>query len=350
MYWRFERSFQAAVSRVKLGWQMDRLGIDRPRRRSSRREVTRYSWSGAAAAGCVGLFGLVQAAYAETPAVDDPGISAISPVNPTTDRGGQPSSLSNSTGLTTTGAAANALGLVPGNFSVSAGASAWSGDFGSTSTTTISVQSLSGSFRKDDLRLSVTLPYSRIDTRGNIFLGLGATPLIVRPDTTSAKRVNDGLGDLTFNGSYVLHLLPNAGLDLELLGAVKAPTASASSRLSTGKADYSFGAEVLQSYGRIAPFASLVYREFGSSQQYRLRDGAATSIGLSYVLAKRWIADVSYDYARSASRFVGDAHELVSSTSYNFDHPAIRVSAYVSAGLSSGAPAVSGGVSLRKTL
>ena len=298
------------------------------------------------------LFGSVLPVRAEIFATDDARLSAVSQSKTEMESGYASSSSSAAPAaptVVTDPLTSNSDWLKLSNFSASLGASAWSGDFGSHSGTTISVQSFTGSYKKDDLRLSVTLPYTRIDTRGNIFIGLGATPLVIRSATTTARRVNDGLGDVTINGSYVLHVVPDAGLDLELLGALKAPTASSGSRLSTGKTDFSFGAEVLKSYGRFAPFASLVYRDFGSSAQYRLRDGAATSVGLSYVVARRWIADISYDYARSASRFISDSHELVSSTSYRFERTNVRLSAYVSTGLSSGAPAVSGGFSLRKT-
>ena len=239
--------------------------------------------------------------------------------------------------------------LSPDNFSLSVGASAWSGDFGSPSTTTISAALLSGAYSLGDLHLSATLPYTRITTAGAIFLGLGAAPLIVQPQTGLRKRVNEGVGDLTFNASYVLHPLPSTGLEVELLGGLKAPTAAASSHVSTGEADVSFGAELSRPFGRLVPFASLVYRDFGSPPQSRLRDGPASSVGLSYVIADRWVANASYDYARSASRFVADSHELVSSLSYKFARSRVRVSAYASAGLSSGAPAVSGGLSLGRS-
>ena len=233
-------------------------------------------------------------------------------------------------------------------FSVSIGASAWSGDFGGPSTTTISATLLSATYRLNDLHLSATLPYTRISTAGDIFLGLGATPLIVRAQAAAPSRVNSGIGDLTFSGSYVLHPLSHDELEVELLGALKAPTASTSSHLSTGQADVSFGAELSRPFGRVIPFGSLVYRSFGDSAQYRLRDGPAASVGASYVVTNRLVLNASYDYARSASRFVSDAHELVSGLSYGFAHTGVRISAYASAGLSSGAPAVSGGLSLSK--
>ena len=236
--------------------------------------------------------------------------------------------------------------LDPARISLTAGASAWSGNFGTTSSTTISAALLSASYAAGDLRLSATLPYTRISTNGDMFLGLGATPLIVRPQTAGPRRVNEGLGDLTFTSSYDLHVPQFAHLDLELLGGLKLPTASSSSHVSTGEVDVSFGGEVSRSFGRLVPFASVVYRDFGDSPLIKLHNGAATSVGLSYVVADRWVVNGSYDYARSASDFVADSHELVTSLSYKFLRTGLRLTAYASAGLSSGAPAVSGGLSL----
>ena len=235
------------------------------------------------------------------------------------------------------------------DFAVSLGGSAWSGDFGSRSTTDIAAGLLSGQYNRGDWRLSATLPYTRIATSGDVFLGIGATPLIVRPQVQVLRRVNEGIGDLTLGASYLTHALPKVGVDIELLGGLKLPTASASSHVSTGQVDFSLGTEISKPIGSLVPFVSVVYRDFGSSASLPLRDGIATSVGTSYVFSSRLVANLSYDYARSASRFVGDAYEIVSSVSYKFPRSGIRLSSYASAGLSSGAPGVSGGLSLTRS-
>ena len=231
---------------------------------------------------------------------------------------------------------------------LSLGGSAWSGDFGSHSTTDISAGLLSAQYNRGDWHVAATLPYTRITTAGDVFLGIGATPLIVRPETTSVRRVNEGVGDLTLNASYLTPGLPALGLDIELLGGVKIPTASSASRVSTGKSDFSLGSELSRPIGRIVPFVSVIYRDFGSSSRLPLRDGIASSVGASYVVSDQIVVNASYDYARSASHFVSDAHEIVASASYRFPHYNIRLSSYASAGLSQGAPAISGGLSLEK--
>ena len=248
--------------------------------------------------------------------------------------------------------ALSTLAQAPSNndFSLSLGGAAWSGDFGSSSTTDIAAGLLSARYKAGDWRLSATLPYTRITTAGDIFLGIDATPLIVRPQTTALRRVNEGLGDLTLGVAYAVPTAPRLGVDLQLLGGLKIPTASAGSRVSTGQVDFSLGGEVSKTFGRVVPFASVVYRDFGNSPSLHLRDGVATSVGASYVFPNLVVANLTYDYARSASRFVRDADEIVPSLSYKFRRSAVRLSSYCSFGVSSGAPAISGGLSLSKSL
>ena len=233
-------------------------------------------------------------------------------------------------------------------FSLSLGGSAWSGDFGSKSTTDISAGLLSAQYDYGEWRLSATLPYTRITTAGDIFLGIGATPLVVRSDVASRRRVNEGIGDLTLGVSYLTHTAPQIGVDIELLGGLKVPTASTSSHVSTGQVDFSVGTELSKPIGKLVPFVSVIYRDFGSSPFLALRDGIATSVGASYVFSPQLVANVSYDYARGASHFIQDSHEIVSSVSYKFFRSGLRLSSYASAGLSSGAPGISGGISLTK--
>lgn len=239
--------------------------------------------------------------------------------------------------------------LQSGPLSLSIGGSGWTGDYGASSTTDISAILLGVRYQHDDWRLSATLPYTRITTAGNVFLGIGATPLVVRPQTGQKRRVNEGVGDLTLGVSYLQHISPRLGVDVEWLGALKAPTASSSSHVSTGNFDFSLGAEISRPLGRWIPFASAVYRDFGNFQTIRLKNGPATSIGASYVISPSLVANFSYDFAKSASRFVEDSHEIVASASYKFSRTSLRLSSYASAGLSSGAAKISGGLSLGRS-
>ena len=232
---------------------------------------------------------------------------------------------------------------------LSAGASAWTGDYDARSHTDIATALLGARYSLGDLRLTASIPWMRINSAGVVFTGIDGTPLIVAPSastTPAHKVVHDGLGDLTLGASYLVPYANPLGLDIELTGRVKLPTASRESRLSTGKTDYSVGAQASKTIGRFGPFVSITYRSFGDTAQWKLKDGVDTSFGTTYLITNRLIAVVSYDYAQRASAFIRDDHEVVTSASYSVPNTRFRISAYTAYGLSAGAAAFSGGLSL----
>ncbi len=247
-----------------------------------------------------------------------------------------------------TGPSSNA-GDALNKFSLSTGASAWTGDYGAKSHTDIAAVLLGARYNLGDLRLTASVPWMRIDTAGAFFTGIDGTPLVVAPSTSTTpvhKVVHDGVGDLTLGASYLVPYANPLGIDLELTGRVKLPTASRESGLSTGKTDYSLGGEVSKTIAKFGPFASITYRSFGDTAQWKLKDGVATSLGTTYLISNNLIAVVSYDYAQRTSAFIRDDHEVVTSASYSIPNTRLRLSAYTSYGLSTGAAAFSGGLSL----
>ena len=234
--------------------------------------------------------------------------------------------------------------------SLSAGASGWSGNYGASTSTEIRAALLNARLAVGDLRLTASLPWMRIKSNGTVFTGIGATPLIVAPTIPMSQRKRDGWGDLTLGAAYSLPIDRSSGLDFEINGRVKVPTASDASGVSTGKTDFSFGAEVSQRMGAFVPFAAVSYRKFGDAGTWDLHDGFATSVGASYMFPNRITLVASYDYAQAASRFVADAHELTGAVSLPLPGDRLRVTGFGSAGLSRGAADFSGGVSLSVTL
>lgn len=224
------------------------------------------------------------------------------------------------------------------------GGSAWSGDYGGPHATNIDAALLSTRVELRGLRLSATLPWMRISSTGAAFTGIDATPIIVIPASAPGIRVHEGLGDLTLGASYLFPTQSRFGVDIELSGRVKAPTGDHS--VSTGKADYSASTEFSRVIGPVVPFVSVTYRDFGSPAGYTLRDGWAASAGVSYVLPHGVVLQGSYDYAQSASCLLNDSQEIVGSASIRIPHSHARFTTYASAGLSSGAAGVSGGLSI----
>lgn len=241
----------------------------------------------------------------------------------------------------------DAVPVSPANsaLTMSLGGAAWHGNFGAPSNTDIASVLVGVRYRKDRLRLSASLPYMRIASNGTFFTGLGGTPLFVAPTITTVARKRDGLGDLTLGGTYTVSGANWQGLNLDLTGQLKIPTAARSSQLSTGKVDYAVGTELSRSFGRWTPGVSASYRIFGDTSVWQFRNTLHTSANVTYALMPRTAVLISYDYTQAATRFVDDAHEIVAGASTPIADR-MRLTGYISKGLSSGAADISGGASV----
>lgn len=219
------------------------------------------------------------------------------------------------------------------------------GKFGTGSHTSIWSSALGARLRLGDWKLSASLPWMQIRSRSTIFTGIDATPVLVAPNTSLTKRTADGFGDLTFGAAYTI--APSGSpLEVELSGRAKLNTATKSSGLSSGENDYALGADVSVPMGRLIPFASFTYRFLGDTDIYRLRDGPAASTGASYSLGSDSFLLASYHYSRAATRFVGNAHELFAGASTRLARTPIRMTGFVTKGLSDGAADASAGFAL----
>ena len=231
-------------------------------------------------------------------------------------------------------------------FGISLGSSIAFGDFGTGQDSRILSTALGARYAVGNFRISASIPYLDVRSRGIIFSGIDSTPLIVAGARPGAPAVtNNGIGDLTLGGAYTS---PQHGSvpEIELAGRVKLPTASDSSQLSTGKTDFSAGIQITRTYGKVAPFVAATYRVFGDPALIDLTDGFAASAGTSVGLGDRTVAIFSYHYAAAASRLVRDSHELFAGISAGLPHSKLRLTGFATVGLSNGAAAESGGLSL----
>lgn len=233
-------------------------------------------------------------------------------------------------------------------FTLSLGGLYARGDFGADTDTTIVSTALAARYQTGGLRLTASLPWMRIRSRGTLFTGIDSTPVLVATGSGGPRRTSDGLGDLTLGAAYALPA-GRSGTEVELSGRVKLDTATRGSGLSSGRRDYALGVQVTQTAGRFAPFASATYRFLGDSAAFRLRDGFAASAGSSLMLGERSFLLASYHYSERATRLVRDAHELFLGASAALPNTRFRVTGFGTAGLSDGAAAVSGGVALSRS-
>ncbi|MEG8037910.1 hypothetical protein QP166_00580 [Sphingomonas sp. LR60] len=219
------------------------------------------------------------------------------------------------------------------------------GKFGTNSTTTIWSSAVSARAHFNNLTLSASLPWMQIRSRSTIVTGIDATPVLVAANTSATKRTVDGFGDLTLGAAYTI-APAGSPVEVELSGRAKINTASRSSGLSSGANDYAVGADVSLPLGTVTPFASFTYRFLGDTNAYVLRNGPAASTGASVALGREAFLVASYHYSSAATRQVSAAHELFAGASQRLAGTPLRLTGFVTTGLSRGAAAISGGASL----
>ncbi|MEH3102652.1 MAG: hypothetical protein PGN12_01940 [Sphingomonas phyllosphaerae] len=219
------------------------------------------------------------------------------------------------------------------------------GKFGTSSTTTIWSSAASARAHIKNLTLSASLPWMQIRSRSTIFTGIDATPVLVAADTSATKRTVDGFGDLTLGAAYTI-APAGSPVEVELSARAKINTASRRSGLSSGANDYAVGADVSVPLGTVTPFASVTYRFLGDTSAYVLRDGPAASAGASIALGREAFLVASYHYSSAATRQVAAAHELFAGASQRLAGTPLRLTGFVTTGLSRGAAALSAGAAL----
>ena len=220
--------------------------------------------------------------------------------------------------------------------SLTTGISFASGRFTAPTRTDILIVPTGLRYATGPFRFTGTLPYLHIDSVGTVLVGAGPPVVLTPGDPAARRRTRDGVGDLQLGASYALPETVTGAWLIEVSGQVKVPTASRTRGLGTGETDGAIGLDVSRAFGKFVPFANAGYRFIGSPRGFDLRDSVSTSVGATYTLGRSFVT-ISYDYNRSVTRFLPDAHELFAGVS----GPAIgrlTWTAFGTAGLSSGAP------------
>jgi hypothetical protein len=242
--------------------------------------------------------------------------------------------------------AAVALGAVASGagaqeISLTAGGGVSTGDYGSSRSTTMANGSVGARWTSGRTTVSASIPFVSIDTPGVVFAGFDGTALVMLPDAGGPRRTHSGIGDPTFS---VSHSVPVGSFSLRGTGRLKVPVQGYNG-ISTGKLDWSASGEISRTFGRITPFVSLGYRGYGDPRGWRIRDGLSGSVGASAPVGRGALA-VSYEMARSTSRFVDDAREFVGVYDMPIGRDRMRLAAYGTVGVSDGAPGAGAGLRL----
>ena len=227
------------------------------------------------------------------------------------------------------------------DISLTAGGGVSSGDYGSSRSTTMANGSIGARWSSGGTTVAASIPFVSIDTPGVVFAGFDGTALVMLPDAGGRRRVHSGVGDPTFT---VSQSVPVGSFTLRGTGRVKVPVQGFND-ISTGKVDWSVSGEVSRTFGAVTPFAAIGYRHYGDPTGWTIRDGLSGSVGASAPVGRGALA-VSYEMARSTSRFVDDAREFVAVYDMPVGRDRMRLAAFGTVGVSDGAPGIGGGLRL----
>jgi hypothetical protein len=225
------------------------------------------------------------------------------------------------------------------------GADYSSGDYGAALDTEIFYVPVSAKAAIGEWSFRVSSGYINIKGPGGV-IGGGDSGVIVAPDRRDMQIVEEsGIGDTYFTLMYS-PVFKNGDIFLDLSTKVKAPTASESKGLGTGKMDVTVKADISKFIGPVLPFASLGYRFVGQPDSFTLNDTLIASAGAAYYFSNKASIGASYDYREAASSLAEDSKEIFA----YFDVKATKkwgIVFYGVAGLSEGSPDFGAGVQLK---
>ena len=228
---------------------------------------------------------------------------------------------------------------------VSTGAEYSSGDFGDDQDTDILYVPLSLKYETDHWFARITVPYIRIEGPGDVVGGTQGTVITGEPQGGRETDRESGIGDIVTSLTYVVNPRSEGVPIVELTGKVKVPTADEDENLGTGETDYTAQVDLIQSFGRFTPFATLGYRFLGDSSEFDLDDTAFGSVGFSYRATDRTQLGVAFDFRQASTSGTDDPQEAVLFGSVKLSKR-LKLSPYVVLGLSDGSPDYASGFSV----
>lgn len=213
------------------------------------------------------------------------------------------------------------------------------GSYGTLQNTNVQLGLASLSLSDGNFKFSASIPYMRISGRGLVVFDASGNPILINRRTSAPTDVRTGWGDLDLGASYVIPPTVLDGFEVTLSGMVKAPTASAHQRLSTGEADIGASIDISRQYGIFTPFVTVGYLDQSKPAGYTLYNTTSVSAGTSIELTENLVAVASYDFDSANAPIVAAGQELSGSLSWVFTDK-LTLTGYGTVGLSSGSPAM----------
>jgi hypothetical protein len=231
-----------------------------------------------------------------------------------------------------------------------------SGDYGTSSRTTLLSAPLTIRRFFSDGDLTITIPYLHLHSAGSVTV-VNGIPIQISNNKTARRQQRlpatvttaDGPGDITLQGRY--YLLDEHGNipTVSLTAKLKTPTANPDLGLGTGEFDEQVGVEVMKKLGdRFLGFLDGGYTFIGKQPQLNLLNQWFYDVGLGYNVTKQLLLSAYYEEFSKLVATQVNPRDLLFSGTYKATS-AVRVNASVIAGLSNGAPqyGLMGGLSVQ---
>lgn len=213
------------------------------------------------------------------------------------------------------------------------------GDYGTPQNTNVLLGLSTLSLSNGNFKFSASVPYMRISGRGLVVFDASGNAIIINRRLSVAPDVRTGWGDLNLSASYTIPPDILSGFEVRLSGVVKAPTAAARRRLSTGEADYGASVDVSRQFGAWTPFLTVGYLDQGQPKGFTLYNTTSVSAGTSLEINDQLVAVASYDFDSADTPLVEAGQELFGSLSWVRDDR-FTLTGYTTVGVTSGSPSV----------
>ncbi|MEW6331393.1 MAG: hypothetical protein AB1560_08040 [Pseudomonadota bacterium] len=230
-----------------------------------------------------------------------------------------------------------------GETSVSLGAEYTSGDYGTSSDTTMWYFPVTLRYETEIYMLALTVPYVVVEGSGNVVAG-GSMHGLPRTTTITTSRTESGLGDIELAGSYAI--ARDAYSRVGIGGLIKFGTADEQDNLSTGEDDYAVQLEAEKTAGHNTLFGTAGYRILGDPPGIDYDDVFYGSLGLSHRLADNRSAGAEW-YAQQAPLSGMDGKSELTLFLSGKTGPRTRLMGYLIAGFADGSPDWGAGVVLK---
>ncbi|MEJ1973072.1 MAG: hypothetical protein WDM96_11615 [Lacunisphaera sp.] len=145
-----------------------------------------------------------------------------------------------------------------------------------------------------------------------------------------------GFGDIYLSGTYRFgETVGKWNLDATV--RVKLPTADEDRGLGTGETDGYGQIDMYRSFGKVTPFASLGWREFGTSALYPLHSGVYGSAGAHFRPSDTTIVTTSLDWGERLLAGEDNTADALVAVTQDLN-PSWRAMVYVLAGFTDASP------------